>query len=550
MSWDGFNNAIIANRQKDTFVHGFLDVSGHTIIRNGDLSLNQGRLFVNRDASLNGNLEVGKDITILGRLNVKNFTSQNIINTTTNNYQLIVSEDLSLNGRLFVSGNASLNGNLIIENNNFATTISPNSSSASANTWTTTVNGQTIIWNSSASSVYPSAAYAAYKPFDTFVSSWASSNSNLYSITGDYPTTGPSNTLNINSISGVSSLSGEWLQIYTGGIPLILSNYKLGVGGATQFPKVYYILGSNDNTIWSGIHKGSLSAAPTATNSIINTEITQQGPSYSSYGGGGTLTITVYSGAANLYKYFRIVIPTIFATNGSSVAELLEWNINFTTPSTSSGSLSLDRLTQNQLNVGVGATNALVVNSTGLVGIGTTNPAVALDVVGNLRCTAGYDLNYTTLPTYASNQIGYTTFAKPTINNSLSTKTTLAQAIYITSIQIPSAGVWNILGVLGLQNDPASACNFGLVLYSATSVGTVNTSSAGATAITSAAPSAVNLITNMSYILTSYTSLGMQINYIYSGPSRYIILGAFSGAGGQNDYGTSGVTQIRITRIA
>jgi len=40
--------------------------------------------------------------------------SKNVINTTTTNYQLIVSEDLSLNGRLFVSGDASLNGKLYV----------------------------------------------------------------------------------------------------------------------------------------------------------------------------------------------------------------------------------------------------------------------------------------------------------------------------------------------------------------------------------------------------------------------------------------------------
>jgi hypothetical protein len=39
---------------------------------------------------------------------VKQYQSQNIINTTTNNYQLIVSEDLSLNGRMFVSGNVGI----------------------------------------------------------------------------------------------------------------------------------------------------------------------------------------------------------------------------------------------------------------------------------------------------------------------------------------------------------------------------------------------------------------------------------------------------------
>ena len=56
------------------------------------------------DVSINGNLVVG------GALSVQQMQSRNIINTTTTNYQLIVSEDLSLNGRLFVSGDLATNG--------------------------------------------------------------------------------------------------------------------------------------------------------------------------------------------------------------------------------------------------------------------------------------------------------------------------------------------------------------------------------------------------------------------------------------------------------
>ena len=77
----------------------------------GDVSLNS-KLFVAGDVSLNGSVSIGNDITIGGRLNVKNYTNQNIINTTTTNYQLIVSEDISLNGRLVVSGDSSFNGNV------------------------------------------------------------------------------------------------------------------------------------------------------------------------------------------------------------------------------------------------------------------------------------------------------------------------------------------------------------------------------------------------------------------------------------------------------
>ena len=64
------------------------------------------------DASLNGNIVIGRNLTVLGNISIQNYTNQNIITTTTTNYQLIVSEDLSLNGRLVASGDSSFNGNI------------------------------------------------------------------------------------------------------------------------------------------------------------------------------------------------------------------------------------------------------------------------------------------------------------------------------------------------------------------------------------------------------------------------------------------------------
>lgn len=80
---------------------------------NGDASLNS-NVIVGRDISCNGNISIGRDLTVGGNLAVKNYTTQNIINTTTTNYQLAIIEDLSLNGRLAVSSDTSLNGNLFI----------------------------------------------------------------------------------------------------------------------------------------------------------------------------------------------------------------------------------------------------------------------------------------------------------------------------------------------------------------------------------------------------------------------------------------------------
>jgi len=71
----------------------------------GDVSMNN-KLRVGSDASFNG------DVTITGNLEVKQQQDTSIINTTVNDYTLIVTEDLSLNGNLSVSGDASFNGGL------------------------------------------------------------------------------------------------------------------------------------------------------------------------------------------------------------------------------------------------------------------------------------------------------------------------------------------------------------------------------------------------------------------------------------------------------
>jgi acetyltransferase-like isoleucine patch superfamily enzyme len=65
---------------------------------------------VGYDSSLNGNVSIGNDLIIGGRLSVRQYSSQNInlITTTMNNYQLIISEDLSLNGRMYFSGNVMI----------------------------------------------------------------------------------------------------------------------------------------------------------------------------------------------------------------------------------------------------------------------------------------------------------------------------------------------------------------------------------------------------------------------------------------------------------
>jgi hypothetical protein len=100
---------------KDTTIIGNLNVSDK-IINNADVTINA-NLTVGYDISINRSVKIGKDLTINGNLSVKQYQNENIINTTVNNYNLIISEDLSLNGRLYTSGDVSLNGNLYVAKN-------------------------------------------------------------------------------------------------------------------------------------------------------------------------------------------------------------------------------------------------------------------------------------------------------------------------------------------------------------------------------------------------------------------------------------------------
>ena len=79
----------------------------------GDTSLNS-KLFVNKDASFNSNVDISGNLVIHGTLGVYQQQEVKVINTTVNNYQLIVTEDISLNGNLFVSDDVSINSNLFV----------------------------------------------------------------------------------------------------------------------------------------------------------------------------------------------------------------------------------------------------------------------------------------------------------------------------------------------------------------------------------------------------------------------------------------------------
>ena len=62
-----------------------------------------------------GDASFNENVKIRGSLEVEQQQNTSIVNFTTTNYQLIVSEDISLNGRLFVDYDASFGGNIAFE---------------------------------------------------------------------------------------------------------------------------------------------------------------------------------------------------------------------------------------------------------------------------------------------------------------------------------------------------------------------------------------------------------------------------------------------------
>jgi len=73
-----------------------------------------GKTTFGHDVSMNTDLNIGGDLVINGNLSVYQTRDTMTINTTINDYQLIVTEDISLNGELKVSGDVSLNSELFV----------------------------------------------------------------------------------------------------------------------------------------------------------------------------------------------------------------------------------------------------------------------------------------------------------------------------------------------------------------------------------------------------------------------------------------------------
>ena len=170
--------------------------------------------------------------------------------------------------------------------------------------------------------------------------------------------------------------------------------------------------------------------------------------------------------------------------------------------------------------------------TSGNVGIGTGVPAVALDVIGNVRCTKGYELNYSGVPQYATNQIGFTT------SSGLIANTTISNNRLLGMVTLPCAGVWLAVGQLLGSGDTSNQGNITLTLgYS-----TRGTNTVGSDLVVGTTPT---IIAQNNNYYAGVSSIYNSITGIYSGEVTTIFFYIVNGGTG----GTAATTTTKVTLL-
>jgi len=244
------------------------------------------------------------------------------------NIEPIEQQAIPAKGRVFTDNNSWV----VPANPVYQSGISPSSTNATSNTWTTTAGSTTITWVSNSSS--NGVGFDAYKAFDSKLlvsnNGWQSTN-NLYNTT-----TGYYNSNTYTYINGIGNVGGEWLQIQTS-LPLSMSSYQLNsqITNLNALPRRYYIVGSNDKLTWYPIqYVNKISNY----NGIINTSSTYTVDTRTNYidtitgDFNETLTsdVTGYSTSKYYYTYFRMVVIQNCTSSTTSNTSIGEWIINGT----------------------------------------------------------------------------------------------------------------------------------------------------------------------------------------------------------------------------
>jgi hypothetical protein len=200
--------------------------------------------------------------------------------------------------------------------------VMPNLTGLAAYTW----SQGGVNWGVSTSSF----ATTGYEPYRVYNNSLAA---NGWDALGAYASdTGIYAASITTSITSIGNIAGEWVQLQSS-IPLVLSSYSIASGSsAPQFPRTYYLIGSNDGSLWfpiqfSVINTNPFTAAYTSISSYItiNTTGTQTIVGNQS----GSVTTTAYSFSTLPYMFIRIVIPSIFPSNTFGKVSIGELYLNF-----------------------------------------------------------------------------------------------------------------------------------------------------------------------------------------------------------------------------
>jgi len=118
MNQTWLSNGTTSNRLKNTYIQGFLDISGNLITRSGNVFVNNG-IFVVQDSSFNGNLQIANN-TISSNIFAKldaSFNRDLTVGNIAKLNRLAVSTDSTFTGNIAVSGINSTISNLTISTN-------------------------------------------------------------------------------------------------------------------------------------------------------------------------------------------------------------------------------------------------------------------------------------------------------------------------------------------------------------------------------------------------------------------------------------------------
>ena len=186
-----------------------------------------------------------------------------------------------------------------------------------------------ILWGSISSSIV-GAKFQSWVAFNTVAPASATTEPYAYASATNYSSgtyTGVENMTITGTTTSPSPYTGEWIEIQSSA-PVICHSYNFACGGAGNIPKSYYIVGSNDRSIWYPIHFAVGGATNPFTASFTratspNIIVNQSGPQTMTAGATGTYTCTTYPQyTTRAYFYFRLIANTLYSGNNLEFTEL------------------------------------------------------------------------------------------------------------------------------------------------------------------------------------------------------------------------------------